>query len=94
MDRPTGPGGLAGAGRDWGEVKARIRRGQPVIAAVRLEAGEHLIVIRGFTEDGRVIINDPLDRGRGGTTRKADELGRAWFGCGGFACVIRRPAAE
>jgi hypothetical protein len=49
-------------------------------------------VVRGFSENGDVIVNDPLDRGKGGTTRKADELGRAWFGCGGFACVIRRPA--
>ncbi|QEH39051.1 hypothetical protein OJF2_76630 [Aquisphaera giovannonii] len=78
--------------RDWDQVKAMIRRGQPVIAAVRLDAGEHLIVIRGFTEGGDVIVNDPLDRGKGGTTLKPDDLGRAWFGCGGFACVIRRPA--
>jgi Peptidase_C39 like family len=80
--------------RDWGQVKALIGQGQPVIAAVRLEAGEHLIVVHGFTQDGDIIVNDPLDRGKSGTTRKADELGRAWFGCGGFACVIRRPAAE
>jgi hypothetical protein len=80
--------------RDWDQVKALIGRGQPVIAAVGLEAGEHLIVIRGFTKDGDVIVNDPLDRGKGGATRKAAELGRAWFGCGGFACVLRRPAAE
>ena len=80
--------------RDWGQVKALIRRGQPVIAAVREEAGEHLIVVHGFTKAGDMIVNDPLDRGKSGTTRKADELGRAWFGCGGLACVIRRPAAD
>ena len=80
--------------RDWDQVKAMTSHGQPVIAAVGMETGEHLIVIRGFTNDGDVIVNDPLDRGKSGTTRKADELGRAWFGCGGFACVIRRPAAE
>jgi hypothetical protein len=80
--------------RDWDQVKAMIGRGQPVIAAVRVEAGEHLIVVRGFTRDGDVIVNDPLERGQGGMIRKADELGRAWLGCGGLACVIRRPAAE
>jgi hypothetical protein len=80
--------------RDWDQVKAMIGRGQPVIAAVRMEADEHLIVVRGFTRDGDVIVNDPLERGKGGTIRKADELRPAWLGCGRFACVIRRPAAE
>jgi hypothetical protein len=80
--------------RDWDQAKAMIARGEPIIAAVSMEAGEHLIVIRGFTKDGNVIVNDPLDRGQGGTSRKADELGRAWLDCGGFAVVIRRPAAE
>jgi hypothetical protein len=80
--------------RDWEQVKAIIGRGEPVIAAVHREAAAHLIVIRGFSKDGDVLVNDPLDRGKGGTIRMADELGRAWFGCGGFACVIRRSAAE
>lgn len=80
--------------RDWGQAKALIRRGQPVIAAVRTEGAEHLIVIRRFTREGGVVVNDPLDRGTGGKARKADELGRAWFGCGGFGCVIRRSATE
>ena len=30
--------------RDWGQVKALLRRRQPVIAAVRTQAAEHLIV--------------------------------------------------
>jgi len=90
-----GLGGWVQRVRDWEQVRAMIRRGQPVIASVRTnQGGAHLIVIRGFTKDGNVIVNDPLDRGKGGTARKADELGRAWFDCGGFALVIRRPAAE
>jgi hypothetical protein len=80
--------------RDWDQAKALVRRGQPLIAAVHLETGEHLIVIRGFTEDGDVIVNDPLHRAKGRTTQRADELGQAWFGSGGIACVIRRPATE
>jgi hypothetical protein len=74
--------------RNWDQVRAMIRHGQPVIASI--QGGAHLIVIRGFTRDGNVIVNDPLDRGKGGTTRKAGELGHAWFDCGGFALVIRR----
>jgi hypothetical protein len=81
--------------RDWNQVKGLLAREQPVIAAVLTpQGGGHLIVIRGFTREGEVIVNDPLDRKRGGTARKADELGQAWFGCGGFACVIRRPGAR
>jgi hypothetical protein len=79
---------------NWGQVRALLRRGQPVIAAVHREAGEHLIVIRGVTADGDVLVNDPLDRGKGGTRHKADELGREWFSCGGFACVIHWPTGQ
>jgi len=80
--------------RNWDQVKAMIGRGQPVIASIGMKDGEHLIVIRGFTRDGDVIVNDPLDHAKGGTTRKADDLGRAWFDCGGIAIVICRPAAK
>ncbi len=80
--------------RDWNEVKRLMARGQPVIAAIHMPEGEHLIVIRGFAKDGTIIVNDPLDRGEGGTHWKADVLAQAWFRCGGFACVIRRPGAK
>jgi hypothetical protein len=43
--------------RDWGQVQALLRRGQPVIAAVHRETGQPPIVIRGFTADGDVIVN-------------------------------------
>ena len=89
--------------RDWGQVKAQIAAGQPVIASIRFKAGTfpsavmrqtsgHLIVIRGFTPGGDVIVNDPASRERGnGAVYKADELARAWFDNGGVAYVIRRP---
>lgn len=80
--------------RDWDEAKTLIGRGKPIIAAVKFEQAEHLIVIRGFTPKGEVIVNDPGNRKDGGTIWKADELGRAWFGSGGIACVIGRPAAD
>jgi len=79
---------------DWNQVKALIGRGQPVVAAVQTQRGEHVIVVRGFTASGDVIVNDPLDRGAGGTVRPAAELGREWFGAGGFACVIRVSAGR
>ena len=46
-----------------------------------------------FCSSQGVIVNDPLDRKKGGAIRSADELGREWFESGGFGCVIRRPQA-
>ena len=87
--------------RDWEAVKAEVAAGRPVIASVRFERGEfpsavlprtdgHLIVVRGFTPEGDVVVNDPASRERGsGAVYRADELARAWFGHGGVGYVIR-----
>jgi hypothetical protein len=88
--------------RNWDQVRAQIAQGQPVIASIRFEKGVmpsnpiyqdtdgHLIVIRGFTPDGDVIVNDPASRQKGhGVVYKSAELGAAWFGAGGVAYIIR-----
>lgn len=89
--------------RDWGAVRAEVARGRPVIASIRFGPGEfpsavlpetdgHLIVVRGFTPAGDVIVNDPASRERGeGAVYKADELARAWFGRGGVGYVLSGP---
>lgn len=92
--------------RNWDQVKAMIARDQPIIASIRFRKGEfpshplmqetagHLIVIRGFTQDGNVIVNDPARKEKGNAVvYNADELGRAWFGQGGVGYVIRKPAS-
>lgn len=87
--------------RDWEQVKAQISQGNPVIASIRFKPGEfpsavlksstgHLIVIRGFTPAGDVIVNDPADRKGNAAIYKADELARAWFGHGGVGYVMKR----
>jgi hypothetical protein len=91
--------------RTWDQVKAQIAAGVPVIASIKFEKGAmpsnpiyqdtdgHLIVIRGFTPDGDVIVNDPASREKGnGVVYKSQELGTAWFGAGGVAYIIRPPA--
>ena len=88
--------------RNWDQVKAQIASGVPVIASIRFEKGAmpsnpiyqdtdgHLIVIRGFTAGGDVIVNDPASRDKGnGVVYKAHELATAWFGAGGVGYVIR-----
>lgn len=90
--------------RTWDQVKAHIAAGVPVIASIRFEKGVmpnnpiyqetdgHLIVIRGFTPDGKVIVNDPASREKGnGVVYEAGELAGAWFGAGGVGYVIRAP---
>jgi hypothetical protein len=91
--------------RNWDQVKAMIARGQPVIAGIKFKKGEfpsnvnsssagHLIVIRGFKENGDVICNDPASKTRGnGVVYKADELAHAWFGCGGVGYIIKKHAS-
>ena len=90
---------------NWDEVKEMIANGQPVIASIMYEPGSfddapifkftegHLIVIRGFTPDGMVIVNDPGKRDKGnGVLYPPRGLGHAWFGHGGVGYVIRPPA--
>lgn len=92
--------------RTWEQVRAQIAAGTPVIASIKFEKGVmpnnpiyqdtdgHLIVIRGFTPDGDVIVNDPASREKGnGVVYKSQELGAAWFNAGGVAYIIR-PASN
>lgn len=89
-------------------AKSYIAQGIPLIISVRFRKGDvegflyeqtagHLIVLRGFTDDGDAIINDPASREKGdGVVYKAAELEKAWFGnaagtsgSGGVAYVLR-----
>jgi hypothetical protein len=89
--------------RTWDQVKATIAAGQPIIASIRYKKGEcpsfvldhtagHLIVIRGVTKDGDLIVNDPASRLHGnGAVYKADEFAKAWIAHGGVGYIIRKP---
>jgi hypothetical protein len=95
--------------RNWNQVKEKIAQGQPVVASIRWAPHEfpdspifddadglltgHLIVIRGFTPDGNVIVNDPASRKHGnGVIYPARGLAHAWFGNGGVGYVMHPPA--
>jgi hypothetical protein len=90
--------------RNWDQVKVQISRGHPVIASIRFKKGEvkgflyestrgHLLVIRGFTPAGDVIVNDPARRDKGnGPVYPAAEFAKAWFNNGGVGYVIEPPA--
>ncbi len=86
--------------RSWEEVKSYIAEGTPLIASIRFGEGEfpsnvmsstsgHLILIRGMTEEGDLIVNDPASPSRGdGVVYVAEELANAWWGRGGVTYVI------
>jgi hypothetical protein len=90
--------------RNWEQARALLASGQPLVASIRFEKGVmpsnpiyqensgHLIVVRGFTPEGDVIVNDPASREKGhGVVYKASELAGAWFGAGGVTYIIRPP---
>jgi hypothetical protein len=90
--------------RTWDDVKPLIADGVPVIASIRFREGQvkgflynmtggHLLVVRGFTPDGDVIVNDPASRAKGGgAVYPAAEFAKAWFDNGGVGYVIKKPA--
>ncbi|MEA2734676.1 MAG: hypothetical protein QOE14_1127 [Humisphaera sp.] len=89
--------------RNWDQVKQQIADGTPVVASIRFSKGQvkgflyertfgHLLVVRGFTADGGVIVNDPASREKGaGAVYPAAEFAKAWFDNGGVGYVIKKP---
>jgi hypothetical protein len=88
--------------RSWDKVYPVIAAGQPLVITIRFKKGEfpsnilpstegHLIVLRGFDENGNAIVNDPASTAKGNRViYNREELGRAWFGAGGVAYIISR----
>jgi hypothetical protein len=100
--------GLAGWVRQFpslDDVALLVSRGIPVIASIAVKPGEldgapypktagHLLVIRGFTAAGDVIVNDPY--GHPGEIRRVyrrDQFAHAWLGgSNGTVYLIAPPA--
>ncbi|MFH1538155.1 MAG: C39 family peptidase [bacterium] len=86
----------------WEGLLERLRQGIPPILSIAYGKGTfgdfpdrssegHLLVLRGWTEDGRLVCNDPgveeEKLGRGARF-SPEELGKAFFGHGGVAVVV------
>ncbi|MCL3838540.1 peptidase C39 family protein [Aeromicrobium duanguangcaii] len=83
-------------------IESYIKQGVPVIASVAFGRGQltgspisstpgHLMVVRGFTASGDVIVNDPAGRTNSQVRRVYDraQFERAWLkGSGGVTYVI------
>ena len=46
-------------GNSFNNIRASIDQGKPIITNIYAPLG-HIFVIKGYTEDGRVIVNDPF----------------------------------
>jgi hypothetical protein len=90
--------------RNWDQVKATVAQGQPIICSIKAKKGDfqgpyiyestggHLIVLRGLTPEGNVIVNDPARRVKGdGFVYNREDVERIWIGHGGVGYVIRKP---
>lgn len=90
--------------RSLREAEQYIKKGIPLVASIAFGPGElsgapinssagHLLVIRGFTEAGRVIVNDPAAARRKGVRRTYSraQFENAWIpASGGVVYVMRR----
>lgn len=83
------------------QLEQEIAAGRPVIISIAYEAGEltggatnstdgHLIVVRGFTPGGDVIVNDPIAPNSQSVrlVYKREQLGRIWLRSGGVVYLI------
>lgn len=88
--------------RNFDDVRAVLAQGQPLIASIRFKKGQcpsfvfaqsagHLLVIRGYSQDGRFIVNDPASQDKGERALyAAEDMQKAWLTHGGVAYIIRR----
>ncbi|MEM7808303.1 MAG: C39 family peptidase [Planctomycetota bacterium] len=86
---------------DWQSLADHLKAGRVVVASIRFKKGEapsfvmnstagHLIVLRGLTPDGDVIVNDGAHATEGERAiYKKAEMEKAWFkNAGGVGYVI------
>ncbi len=92
---------------DLRDAEAFIKAGIPVVASVAFGKGElsgapissspgHLLVISGFTADGRVVVHDPAAPS-GSSVRRVyarAQLERAWLGGSGGIVYVMRPGSR
>jgi hypothetical protein len=92
--------------RSLREAELFIEAGIPVVASIAFDPGEldgapigstsgHLLVIRGFTAGGKVIVNDPAAPTARTVRRvyRRGQLERAWIGSTGGVAYIIHPSS-
>ncbi len=83
------------------QLEAEIAAGRPVIISISFKPGDlsaspiastsgHLIVVRGFTSDGDVIVNDPIAPNSQSVrlVYNREQLSKVWLRSGGVAYLV------
>jgi len=89
------------------DAEAFIKKGIPVVASIAFGKGKlsgapisssagHLLVINGFAEDGRVIVNDPAASTNSSVRRVYNraQFEQAWLGGSGGVSNVMRPSTK
>ena len=89
--------------RTFDDVAAELAKGRPIIASTRSTREEvrgtpyrwtagHVIVIRGITADGDILVNDPANvtEEKGKTVRSRERIQRIWLDKGGVGIMATR----
>lgn len=89
------------------EAERFIKAGIPLVASISFGTGEldgspiggtngHLLVIRGFTRRGNVVVNDPAAESRRGVRRvyRRSQFADAWIGGSNGIVYVIRPASK
>lgn len=84
------------------QLQNEIAAGRPVIISIQYGPGKlanaylnstsgHLIVVRGFTSEGDIIVNDPFNPTSATVRRvyRRDQLGKIWQDSGGIVYIVR-----
>ncbi|CAN5118041.1 peptidase C39 family protein [soil metagenome] len=93
---------------DLREAESFIKAGIPLAVSIKFAKGKltgapisatngHLLVIRGFTKTGKVIVNDPAASSNASVRRTYSraQFEKAWLGgSGGIAYVVRTPTTK
>lgn len=86
---------------DWARAQSLLQSGQPLIISIAAKPGElrgapyestkgHLLVLCGFDEEGRVLVNDPAaENAQAGQLAYArEDLETVWLARGGTSYVL------
>jgi hypothetical protein len=75
----------------WLAVEAELNYGAPVVLATTLKGVGHVVVVKGYTDDGRLIVHDPY-WGQPG----AGEIIYSWndFGLTPFMVTFNEPLTD
>lgn len=89
--------------RTFDDAAVELAKGRPIIASTRSTRSDvqgtpyrptagHVIVIRGITADGDIMVNDPASSSeeKGKTVRSRDYMQRIWLDKGGVGIIAMR----